>query len=122
MAQTLCKADLAGFTGSQTFFRHGLNRRFLFTEGVKFFADRAGAYWLLDVLATELPALCRSEGFLAIRMPVSEHKTTLTADDGNGTVLWTKAIPWTDSPEGEWKFYLCPAEDNHLMLMLPSEY
>ena len=42
---------LAQFTGSQHFYRHGLVREVLYTEGVEYVVDNAGAYWLLDAIA-----------------------------------------------------------------------
>jgi hypothetical protein len=42
---------LAQFTGSQNFYRHGLVREVLYTEGVEYVIETAGAYWLLDEIA-----------------------------------------------------------------------
>ena len=42
---------LAQFAGSQNFYRHGLVREVLYTEGVEYVVDNAGAYWLLDEIA-----------------------------------------------------------------------
>jgi len=39
------------FTGSGTFYRHGINKKVLYSEGVSFLADTAGAYWLVDQIA-----------------------------------------------------------------------
>jgi hypothetical protein len=122
MGHAFTKDDLSGFIGSETRFRHSLVRRFLYTEGVKFFAEKAGAYWFLDVCATELHQLCFHEGFLAIRLEVANSKAVATADDGNRNDLWTKEIDLTDCPEGLWKFYMAPGDETHSVMMLPSEY
>ena len=42
MTKTLNKSDLAQFTGSETWYRHGINRAVLFTDGAKYVADQAG--------------------------------------------------------------------------------
>jgi hypothetical protein len=42
---------LAQFTGSTNFYRRGLVREVLYTEGVEYVAETAGAYWLLDEIA-----------------------------------------------------------------------
>ena len=42
---------LAQFTGSQNFYCHSLVREVLYTEGVEYVVDNAGAYWLLDEIA-----------------------------------------------------------------------
>jgi hypothetical protein len=44
----LNEADLSQFTGSENWYRHGINRSVLFTDGAKYVADQGGAYWLLD--------------------------------------------------------------------------
>ena len=48
---TLDPLVLAQFTGSQNFYRYGLVREVLYTEGVEYVVDNAGAYWLLDAIA-----------------------------------------------------------------------
>jgi hypothetical protein len=47
----LTKAELRQFTGSEQWYRHGLVRSVLFTDGAKYVADQGGAYWLLDEIA-----------------------------------------------------------------------
>lgn len=121
------KAALANYYGSETFYRHTLNRRMTYTEGVQAFAEYASAYWFLDIAATELFALLkvkstcphapRGEDFLSVVLHVEGTKAKITADDGNGNVLFTKLIDYTDCPEGEWKFFFVGN-----VLMLPSEY
>lgn len=111
------KAALANYYGSETFYRHGLNRRMLYTDGAQAFAVLAGAYWFLDIVATELFALQAKEDFLSTVLHVEGSKAKITADDGNGNDLFTKSIDYTDCPEGEWKFFFTGN-----VLMLPSEY
>ena len=41
-------AVLNQFTGSEHWFRHGLLLSITFTDGAKYIADQARAYWLLD--------------------------------------------------------------------------
>ena len=50
-APKLTKADLRQFTATEHWYRHPLNRAVLYTDGAKFVAERAGAYWLLDEIA-----------------------------------------------------------------------
>jgi hypothetical protein len=54
-AEKLTKADLAQFTGSETWYRHAINRNVLYTDGAQFLAERGGAYWLLDEIAIIQP-------------------------------------------------------------------
>lgn len=111
------KAALANYYGSETFYRHSLNRQMLYTEGAQAFAKCAGAHWFLDIVATELFALQVKEGFLSIVLHVEGTKAKITADDGNGNALFTRDIKYTDCPEGKWKFFF-----TNDVFMLPSEY
>ena len=112
-------ADLKMFTGTEQWFRHPLSSNFLYTDGVKFFAEHCGggAYWFLDILATELADLQEKEDFMSITLDVVDSSAKITADDGNGNVLWTRNIDFTDAEVGTWKFFL-----TNNVLLLPSEY
>ncbi len=83
------------------------------------FAENAGggAYWFLDIVATEVLPLLKKEPFIHIVLAAKDRKATIKADDGNGVVLWDREIEFTDCPDGDWRFYLA---DN--VLMVPSEY
>lgn len=49
--KTLTLEALHHFTGTETWFRHPLVRKVLYTEGVQYLAETGGAYWLLDEIA-----------------------------------------------------------------------
>jgi len=53
--KTLSKSDLAQFTGSENWCRHGINRNVLYTDGAQHVAEHGGAYWLLDEIAIIQP-------------------------------------------------------------------
>ena len=44
---------LALFTGTQQYYQ--LNRHVVLTDGTRYLADEAGAYWLMDAIASYLP-------------------------------------------------------------------
>jgi hypothetical protein len=114
------KSNLARFYGSDVWYRHGLNRNMLYTEGVQYFAETAGghgAYWLLDIIATEVFPLLEKEPFLVIKVIVNTSDCHIFADDGNDNLVWSRYIDYTDLQEGTWEFYFT---DN--VLLLPSEY
>ena len=46
----LTEGDLAQFIGTSQYYRHNLG--LLYTDGVKYVADRGGAYWLIDAIAS----------------------------------------------------------------------
>jgi hypothetical protein len=120
MTKTLNSAELAQFTGSETWYRHAINRAVLFTDGAKYVADQAGAYWLLDEIAIIQPHNARvaAEEFQLWTLAVKADQTgVLTCDDGNGGVIFSKSIPYTDFPSEGIKLYF-----TNNTILLPSEY
>lgn len=113
----ILKQQLSQFTGTEVWYRHPLNRRMLYTEGVQHFAEAAGCYWLLDIIATEIFRLQVTMPFLHIRLIVEGGEGDIVADDGNGVEAFRRHINFTDAPDGEWRFYLT---DN--VVLLPGEY
>jgi hypothetical protein len=110
--------ELSQFTGgTECWYRHPLFPKFVYTDGVKFFANCAGAYWFMDILATEFRALADREDFLCVTLNVADMKCTITADDGNGVVLQTKDLTFTNCPAGSWKFFWTGG-----VFLLPCEY
>ncbi|MBA7644391.1 hypothetical protein ES703_52135 [subsurface metagenome] len=47
----LTEADLGQFHGTENHFQHWMGR-ILFTDGVHYVAEKAGAYWLIDAIAS----------------------------------------------------------------------
>ena len=95
-------------------------RDLLFTDGAKYPADHAGAYWLLDEIALAQKSEVRvaAEPFQLWILEVSpDESTTLTCEDGNGRTVFTKRIAYTDFPLAETRLY---CTDN--TILLPSEY
>ena len=119
--------ELNQFSGSEQFFKHGINRKLIYTEGVQYLAGKAGCYWLIDdVACVLLPHLLKKckDHFYSLQLLVQpDHSAVITVDDGNGKIHFKHKVSWTDFPIiGEAvKFFLCESED-HYCLMLTSEY
>lgn len=115
----LSESDLAAFTGSENWYRHGLTGT-LYTDGAKYVADVAGAYWLLDEIAI---AQCfdkrlKREEFQVWKLSVRpDNRATLSCDDGNDNIVFSKEIEFTDFPEPGIKLYF-----SGNTIYLPSEY
>jgi hypothetical protein len=111
------EAALSGFTGSETLYQHWL--RVCYTEGVRYLAERAGAYWFVDAVASHQRGRLAREGFQVWTLAVAPDRTAVLecrADDG-APVLKRQHIPFTDFPLPSVKLYLAGG-----VLMLPSEY
>jgi hypothetical protein len=116
----LTECDSSRFNGSEKWYRHGLNRKVLFTEGAKYVADQGEAYWLLDAIA-----ICQrsekhvaAEPFQVWKLTVGSNRTaTLVCGDGDGNIVYRQSIPFTDFPLNEITFWF--AND---VIYLPSEH
>lgn len=117
--KTLQEADLRQFTGTEHWYRHPLARKVLYTDGVQHVAEQGGAYWLLDSLAfaQAIPAVAAEAFQFWILTVKPDHAATLVCEDGNGKIVHTQEIPFTDFPLPIIKFYVT---DN--VILLPSEY
>jgi hypothetical protein len=110
--------ELAQFNGDLDRYRHW-RRKLIFTPGIKHLADRAGAFWLVDLVASwQLNGKVAAEQFqvwtLAVR---SDQTATATATDGNRAEIARQEIPFTDFPLAEITVWFDGGT-----LMLPSEY
>ena len=70
-------AVLAQFTGSEHWYRHGLVREILFTDGAKYVADPGGAYWLIDeiAIAQRFEKRVAAEEFQVWKLTVNPDRT-----------------------------------------------
>jgi len=117
--KSLSKGDLRQFTGTEHWYRHWAVRHITYTDGAKYVADTAGAYWLLDEIAfAQADKQLAAEGFQLWKLTVRpDHTATLTCEDGNCNVVFTKQLEYTDFPLDEIKFYFTDK-----VILLPSEY
>ncbi len=113
--------ELQQFTGSQTLYTHGLGLHF--TEGVKYLADQAQCYWLLDAIASYQPQLKQDSElrfFQVWQLRVDNHSALLTCWPdtlGQGKPCVSQPIEFTDFPLPEIKLFWSEG-----ILMLPREY
>ncbi|VFU10936.1 DUF6876 family protein [Methylocella tundrae] len=118
--KTFSETDLIQFTGSEHWYRHALVRDILYTDGVKYVAETAGAYWLNDEIALtqRFDKRIAAEEFQLWRLTVNpDHSATLVCEDGDGGSVFTRLIEFTDFPRAEISFYLV-----NKTILLPSEY
>ena len=114
----LAEADLAGFTGSEHFYRHWMNKG-VFTDGIKFVAETAGAFWLIDVVFShQCGKKVRNEEFQIWELNVNDDHTAVVTmkGDSNRKPVVTQEIPYTDFPMKYIKMYF-----ENSCLCLPSE-
>ena len=98
---SLSEAKLAQYTGTEQWHRHSLLRSILYTDGVKYVAETAGAYWPMDDIAfSQTDPLIRAEEFQVWNLGVRPDSIgTLTCEDGNGRVVTRRDYSFTSFPE-----------------------
>jgi len=106
-------ADLNHFTGTENYFRHPFSK-VVYTDGVKYVADNAGAYWLIDAILSYR----RTEPFQVWELKlIQAGGAVLTMKEDSGQpILVTQEIPVTDFPMPI-SMWITGG-----VLMLPSEY
>jgi hypothetical protein len=116
--ETRLLASLAMHTGSECVYRHW-SRQPVYTEGVQDLADQAGAYWLIDLVASwMLDPKIQAEAFVVWKLTVRpDHTAVAVAEDGNDHELVRQEIEYTDFPLDEISLYLTNGT-----LLLPNEY
>ena len=130
--EKLTQADLMQFTGDLERYRHPLNKRVIYTPGVQFMAERAGAYWLIDVIVSyfgtrEMMNAIRKDRRLADlqfwRLDVNADSTAIVTARADTDVkpFIMQEIAFTDFPL-EFVEIWAAFDGRHWTLYLPSEH
>ena len=111
--------ELRQFTGSEQFYRTPLFKGFIYTEGVKYLAEEAGAYWLIDhIFANQMLDVLKEQPFQVWKIVVHENESaTIHVEDGDDNRLTFFSLSYTDFPLKEFALWLVDKT-----LLLPSEY
>jgi len=121
-------SSLQGFTGTESYTRLRypfMKTVLLLTDGAKYLAETAKAFWLMDAIASfQIYPRVSNEAFQVWKLIVTEgRKATLTCTDGNFIPLSKMEIDYTDFPLPEITLY---AEQSDYLggrvIMLTSEY
>lgn len=119
--------NLRQFTGTAAYHKwSALFHNFVLTDGAKYLAENAGAYWLMDMIASHYSSY-KNEGFVVAfltKFPRGGARLSITGGDYN--ILEQQDIEYTDFPLEEITLYIIPQEmENGSKLwvaLLPSEY
>ena len=113
------KSELAQFTGTHQWHKFSCLSKLLMSDGVQYLAEKAGAYWLMDVIGS-YQMVCNKDEMLR-----DYQIWTLTVKDSKGVVKClrdtndvaiTQEIPYTDFPMESIKL-IC----ENGVIMLPQE-
>jgi hypothetical protein len=110
--------DLSQFCGTEQYHKTFIfNPNLKHTDGVQYFAEQAGAFGFLDIVATEIYPFSDKYPFMTIYLTVKDGKAEIIVQDGDVSRLFQRQIEFTDCPDGVYEFFL--TDD---VLMLCSEY
>lgn len=113
-------SDLPQFTGTENYYTFTPFAPLVLTDGAKYLAENAGAFWLMDIIASIFEIIeMNGAGFAYLTR--QGDKALFELDDGNGDILYKEDIEFTDFPLEKILLYVMPGQDNWV-IMLPSEY
>ena len=131
------QAELRHYTGDLERVRHPLKRQLIYTPGVHHLAEAAGAYWLIDIVASwigshtfeqERRSNPSIEGLHTWSLEVAEDASAVVRAFGDNPeppfapkVFITQRIPFTDFILPEINLW-CGFDGEHWTLYLPSEH
>ena len=120
------QSDLDQFIGTEHWYRHPLCRTLLFTDGIQFLAEKAGAFWLIDIVGSYQPDLKR-ESFQLWRLEKADKGAVVTCRrDTNTSDLVRQEIEYSDFPFDDlgdiFEWYVCQNDETTFVMLLKSEY
>jgi len=89
------------------------------TDGVKYLCDKAGAYWLLDIIASYQPQCQRDpmlRDFQLWTLKVNDREGRVICERDTDDIAISQDIPYTDFPLDSIKLYCTNG-----VILLPSE-
>ena len=110
---------LTQFTGTAQHWR--VARQFVITDGVKYLAETAACFWLIDAAISHLLELDTRDWFVLVRTEVSGSSAVMIYEDGNGSERARQEIAYTDLPLSTVRLYAV-WDSERWVIMLPSEY
>jgi hypothetical protein len=113
--------DLSNFHGTEYYHKLTMIPGFVCTDGVAYLAKEAGAFWLIDVIASHGIKFRRTEDFMVAKLTVKDEKATFELNDGNGNILATQEIEYTDFPEPGIELVIENGGDFHVIMLWGGE-
>ena len=112
-------ATVAQFTGTAQYCR--VARQFVITDGVKYLAQSAACFWVIDAAISHLLEIGTCDWFVLVRTEVSGSSAVMIYEDGNGAEHARQEIAYTDLALSSVRFYAI-WDSERWVIMLPSEY
>ena len=118
-SQAQSAATLAQFTSTAQYWR--VARQFVITDGVKYLAESAACFWVIDAAISHLLEIGTCDWFVLVRTEVSGSSAVIIYEDGNGSEHARQEIAYRDLPLSSVRLYAV-WDSERWVIMLPSEY
>jgi hypothetical protein len=121
------QSGLSQFIGSEEFYRISAFTPWLIaTEGVKWLADNAECWWLVDAIASHQLACRKDEAlkfmqFWTLKTDLAVGTGVLTCERDAGDIAITQHIDYTDFPLPEIRIWVEGVWGQQMTMMLPGE-
>lgn len=123
METTISQRDLDGFTGTENYYQHDFGMKY--TDGVKYLAEKAGAFWLIDLIASWQPKVLKEiksrgeRNFQAWILSKTEKGFRARCTNGNDVYILHQDFEFSTFPADLLPFTLWAIDG---VMLLPSEY
>lgn len=107
---------LAHFTGTFNYYPHW-TKSIRWTDGIQFLVTEAGAFWLMDIVASYQPKLKAPFQLWKIKVNPDDSALVTMQEDTGQPYLVRQEIPYTDFPLKDFEFYCIDG-----VCMVKSEY
>ena len=115
------ETSLCHFTGTEAYHKFSILSQLVLTDGVKYLCDKAGAYWIVDIIASYQKKCDKDEAlkyFQLWELKVTDRTGVVTCKKDSGVPPTIKQkIPYTEFPLPSIKLYCIDG-----VILLTSEY
>ena len=120
--------NLSQFSGTEQYHRNPFHGKFLYSDGVRYLAEAAGAYWLLDLLASYQPQLAKHKDqrlhqmqFWNLKINPDHSATATCRADSDVPPAVTQQIEFSDFPLPEIDIWVIQ-DQLGMLAILKTEY
>lgn len=103
--------------GTSQYYKNPLFPRVKYTDGVRYVAQTAKCYWLIDKIASLITANSPEFMVFKLKTNLAESSAVLIIEDGDLNEIGREVIGFTDFPAEEQVIWAV-----HGVLLLPEEY
>ena len=115
-------SNLAQFSGTEAYHRLSpLHGKLVVTDGVKYLADAAGAYWLIDIIASYQIHLGKYPFQVWALTKTKTGGCVVRCTDGNNVRIKSQRVGYTDFPLETISIWV-ESSGTTLVALLPGEH